>query len=86
MHFAATEAEFEDLKVKFLTWAEAKHKPLADYFKKEWFSAKFGKMWGLRSLRGFRQYSNFIEAWHKLLKSVTLVNKHNRRIDKLFMF
>ena len=87
MHFAATEAEFYKLKDQFLCWAEQKHKGLWMYMKTEWFSDRFLKMWSRAFVPQLGDYvsfvNNFIEAWHKLLKSIALVNKHNRRLDQL---
>ena len=87
MHFANTEAEFTTLKSEFLSWADVKHKGLAAYFRKEWFSVRFNKMWSRAFVTQIGDYvtfvNNYIESWHKLLKSIALGNKHNRRLDHL---
>eukprot|EP00808_Paulinella_micropora_P019750 g8962.t1 len=57
---------------------------------KEWFTGFWSARWQKsnvpRDIKDFLFYTNnFIEAWHKVLKTLALRNKKNKRLDLLHM-
>jgi hypothetical protein len=75
------------LKAKLLAWADNTHAGLAKYLREEWLCGDNEQMWSRAFVPRIQEHAcftnNFIEAWHKLLKSKALQNKNNRRLDLL---
>jgi hypothetical protein len=88
LHYAETPEVFEERAAVFLNWLQGRHPGLFKYFKEEWFCDGFRTMWSrcFISMTGdtIAFTNNFIEAWHKLLKTKGFKNKRNRRLDVLF--